>query len=48
MKSKRDIEVKICEIENELSKEKAKIDTSEIRVKAYEVSLTILNWVLKD
>jgi hypothetical protein len=47
MKTKTDIEVKICEIENEISKENEKEVPSPIRIGTLEVSLRILKWVLE-
>lgn len=47
MKNKTDIEVKICEIENEISKEKEKEVPSSLRIGTLEVSLHVLKWVLE-
>jgi hypothetical protein len=48
MKTQKDIEVKICEVENEISKENAKNSPSTVRIKSLELTLSVLNWVLDN
>jgi hypothetical protein len=47
MKTKKDIQVKICEIENEISKE-SKGQNRPIVIRGLELSKHIMEWVLED
>jgi hypothetical protein len=46
MMTERDIEVRICEIENEIAKEKRSESPSDTKINQLMITLDVLNWVL--
>jgi hypothetical protein len=47
MMTERDIEVRICEIENEIIKEKRSNSPSDTKINQLIITLDVLNWVLR-
>lgn len=47
MMTERDIEVRICEIENEIAKEKRSESPSDTKINQLMNELDALNWVLR-